>query len=230
MSKLVKYSPQQLTAIEVFAMNPTSTPQQIAAACGVTKRTVNSWFANANFVEAVYERYMEMSGVHLPEVIQSMIEEAKAGNVQAGRLVLEHFGKLENKLKIEVESNFERFMRLDNIGEAEFEISNEEVQAFDKVSKVIGSSNPLPDRNPINDHPKKRTEDENKRIVKATKTAIRKSKEKDYQKRAYETRKRAKDVGLALLGNGRHSKGVRENWTKELERLEIKKFGKICKL
>ena len=39
----------------------------------------------------------------------------------------------------------------------------------------------------------------------------------------------AKEVGLALLGNGRHSKGVREKWTKELERLEIKKFGKICK-
>ena len=230
MSKLVKYSPQQLTAIEIFCKNPSVTQSQIAKACGVERRTVSSWFCNQNFVEAVYERYMEMSGIHLPEVVQSMIEEAKAGNVQAGRLVLEHFGKLENKLKIEIESNFERFMRVDDIEEAEFEISDEEIDGFDKVSKVIGSSNPLPDRNPINDHPKKRKDEEDKKIVKATKTAIRKSKEKDYQKRAYETRKRANAVGLVLLGNGRHSKGVREKWTKELEQLEIKKFGKICKL
>ena len=229
MSKIVKYSPQQLTAIELFCTNPTITQIQIADTVGVDKRTVNAWFANQNFVEAVYERYMEMSGIHLPEVIQSMIEEAKAGNVQAGRLVLEHFGKLENKLKIEVESNFERFMRLDDIEEAEFQVSDNEVEAFDKVSEVIGSSNPLPERNPVNDYPKKREREEKKRVVKATKTAIRKSKEKDYQKRAYETRKRAKAVGLALLGNGRHSKGSREKWMKELERLEIKKFGKICK-
>ena len=229
MSKIVKYSPQQLTAIELFCTNPTITQIQIADTVGVDKRTVNAWFANQNFVEAVYERYMEMSGIHLPEVIQSMIEEAKAGNVQAGRLVLEHFGKLENKLKIEVESNFERFMRLDDIEEAEFQVSDNEVEAFDKVSEVIGSSNPLPERNPVNDYPKKREREEKKRVVKATKTAIRKSKEKDYQKRAYETRKRAKAVGLALLGNGRHSKGSREKLMKELERLEIKKFGKICK-
>ena len=230
MSKLVKYTPQQLSAIELFCSNPNITQAQIAGTVGVDRRTVNAWFANPNFVEAVYERYMEISGIHLPEVIQSMIEEAKAGNVQAGRLVLEHFGKLENKLKIEVESNFERFMRLDDIEEAEFQVSDDEVEAFDKVSEVIGSSNPLPERNPVNDYPKKREREEKKRVVKATKTAIRKSKEKDYQKRAYETRKRAKAVGLELLGNGRHSKGVREKWMKELERLEIKKFGRICKL
>ena len=161
MSKIVKYSPQQLTAIELFCTNPTITQIQIADTVGVDKRTVNAWFANPNFVEAVYERYMEMSGIHLPEVIQSMIDEAKAGNVQAGRLVLEHFGKLENKLKIEVESNFERFMRLDDIEEAEFQVSDDEVEAFDKVSEVIGSSNPLPERNPVNDYPKKREREEN---------------------------------------------------------------------
>ena len=136
MSKIVKYSTQQLTAIELFCTNPTITQIQIADTVGVDKRTVNAWFANPNFVEAVYERYMEMSGIQLPEVIQSMIEEAKAGNVQAGRLVLEHFGKLDNKLKIEVESNFERFMRLDDIEEAEFQVSDDEVEAFDKVSEV----------------------------------------------------------------------------------------------
>ena len=109
----------------MFCSNPNITQAQIAGTVGVDRRTVNAWFANPNFVEAVYERYMEISGIHLPEVIQSMIEEAKAGNVQAGRLVLEHFGKLENKLKIEVESNFERFMRLDDVEEADFEISTE---------------------------------------------------------------------------------------------------------
>ena len=33
-------------------------------------------------------------GSRLPTVLNSMVREAEAGNVQAGRLVLEHSGKL----------------------------------------------------------------------------------------------------------------------------------------
>jgi len=66
---------------------------------------------------------------------------------------------------------------------------------------------------------------ENKDIKKAIAVEKRNQRRRELHK----WKKRAKAVGLALLGNGRHSKGSREKWMKELERLEIKKFGKICK-
>ena len=40
-------------------------------------------------------------------------------------------------------------------------------------------------------------------------------------------RKRAEAVDLKLLGSGRQSKGAREKWLEELERLELEKFGRI---
>ena len=40
-------------------------------------------------------------------------------------------------------------------------------------------------------------------------------------------RKNDEEVGLELLGAGRQSKGAREKWLKELERLEFEKFGRI---
>ena len=43
----------------------------------------------------------------------------------------------------------------------------------------------------------------------------------------YQRRKRAKNVGLELLSAGRHGKGAREKWWKELESREIEKYGEV---
>ena len=98
MSDIVKYTPKQLLAIDLISSNPMITTESIAKNIGVTSRTIVNWLQNPHFVDAVYNKYMEVSGIELPKVVQAMIEEAKEGNVQAGRLVLEHYGKLENKL------------------------------------------------------------------------------------------------------------------------------------
>ena len=66
----------------------------VADKIGVSPPTMRSWLADPNFVEDIYIRYMEMAGFELPAVIQATIGEAKRGNVQAARLVLEHFGAL----------------------------------------------------------------------------------------------------------------------------------------
>ena len=58
------------------------------------------------------------------------------------------------------------------------------------------------------------------RLKNATQHAIKKEKEKQYQRDAYQLRKRAQVVGLELLGNGRHTKGTREKWLRELVALE----------
>ena len=218
MSNLVKYTPKQLLAIDLISSNPMVSTDSVAKNIGVTSRTINNWLQNPHFVEAVYNKYMELSGIELPKVVQAMIEEAKEGNVQAGRLVLEHYGKLENKLKIEVEANFDKFLKAEDVDFVE--IDDNDLNALDNMSKAIGTDDQLPNRNPINDKPHLREKEEKSKIQNVTKFEKKKYKEKQYQKEIYKIRKRAKAVGLELLPSGRHPKGVRKKWMEELESLE----------
>ena len=225
MANIRNYKPNKLLAIELLSSNPDMNLQQVASRCDVTDRTINNWLKDPNFVDTVYTRYMEVAGIELPKVIQAIIEEAKMGNVQAGRLILEHFGKLENKVTIQMESNFEKFMKVESAEVVEIE--DEDSQALDSIANHIGTKEPLPARDPSNDNPKSREANEKKNLKKALSSVRSKEKEKEYQKEAYKTRKRAKAVGLKLLPSGRHSKGTRDNWKKELERLEIERFGEV---
>ena len=106
-------------AIEMIANSPGIRYKDIADKLNVSSATIGNWMCSPMVIDKVYKRYMELAGNELPAVVQAVIEEAKLGNVHAARLVLEHFGKLENKLKIQVESNFEKFMKGDNAEEVE---------------------------------------------------------------------------------------------------------------
>lgn len=214
MSNITKFKPKQLLCIEHYCSNPMLTQKDLSKLCDVHERTINAWMSSPDFIDAIYNRYMETSGIELPKVIQAMLREAQEGNVQAGRLILEHYGKLERKLKIEIDSPWDKFMKAEN---SEFiEVEAQDV-AFNEVSD---DSIELPKRNESNNKPRKRKKEEEERLIAKTQHFIKKEKEKSYQHSAYELRKRAKAVGLDLLPAGRHSKGVRKEWLLELERLE----------
>ena len=222
MPNLERFKPKQVLCIEAYSLNPTLSYQELANICGVAKPTIVSWMKDPNFVNTIYDKYMEVSGVELPQVIQAMIREAKEGNVQAGRLILEHYGKLENKLKIEIDSPFEKFMKAQNTDFVD--VTPQESSKIEDISEELeGVYENLPDRNEINDFPRKRDEEEKGRVVNILKSEKDKLKKRQYQKKAYEMRKRAKNVGLELLPNGRHSKGERQKWLRKLEELEKKK-------
>ena len=126
-------------AIEVLAKNLHMTYEQIANEAGVSKGTISKWMSNPQFIDKVYNRYMELAGTELPSVVQAMIEEAKLGNVHAAKLILEHFGKLEQKLSIKIESNFEKFMSNVDTEEAEwFEVTNDNVEVLDVIEEHLG--------------------------------------------------------------------------------------------
>ena len=223
-----KYEPNKLLAIELLASNPSMNQRAVASKLGINERTVRLWLTDPDFIDEIYKRYMEVSGIELPAVIKAMIEEAKMGNVQAGRLILEHFGKLETRIKVQVESPFEKFMRMDG-EDAEFvEMSEEEQGEMDLVSKVMDMEDiELPERDIANSSPRLREKNEKKTLKESTIKQIKKEKVKKQLNNAYRLRKRANAVGLELLGSGRQSKGAREKWLEELERLEIEKFGSI---
>ena len=228
---IVKKDKSKMLAIEILAMSPGISKTDLAKQLKVSKPTLNKWMADPLFIDTWYKRYMEVAGGELPHVINAMIREAKHGNVQAGRLILEHFGKLDTRVKIQVESPFEKFMKMEDIEDAEFvvdkEITNGAISIAEQASSLIPDIGDLPERDLRNDRPGFREQEEKSSLNMATNTSRKKLVEKVVQKQMYERRKRAKSVGLKLLPAGRSSKGERDEWWQKLEKREIEKFGKI---
>ena len=124
MANIQKLS-ERKKAAEMMALDPDMTVKQIAAKLEVHQQTVIKWRSDPNFVDMVYQMYMVEFGAEIPSVLSSMIREAKAGNVQAGRLVLEHSGKLVKNINVTIDSPFEKFLKAE---EAEFEYQDAEIQ------------------------------------------------------------------------------------------------------
>ena len=222
---------ERLIAVEMLAMSPGITQKELAESLKVTAPTVRGWLNDPMFIDALYKRYMEVAGKNLPLVINAMIREAQHGNVQAGRLILEHFGKLDSRIKIQVESPFEKFIKMENVEDAEFvidkEITNGAISIAEQASSLVPDDDNLPARDFRNDNPGFRNKEEKSMLKYATQKAKNKISERAIQRKMYERRRRAKAVDLELLSAGRSSKGERDEWWKELEKLEVKKFGKV---
>ena len=224
--------------IETYCKSPTITMKDLASKVGVTYQTLSNWMHDSTFIDQIYKRYMEVAGIELPNVIGAMIREAKSGNVQAGRLVLEHFGKLENKIKIQVESPFEKFVKAKEVQaeEAEYVEEDEEVNSntegenADFLNKLYieneSTISSLPKRDVESQTARKNREKE--QIKYQTQKEVKKARYSSNSQTRYQIRKRAKAVGLEMMTtSGRPLKSEREEWLRELERLEIAKFGEI---
>jgi len=204
------FSPKQRIAIEFIALNPGSTRKEVASHVGVTDITIYDWQKNPHFVDAVYETYMTKFGFQLPSVLEAMIREALAGNVQAGRLVLEHSGKLVKNVHVQVDSPFEKFLKAEVGGEYE---DAEIIEAEYELDK-------LPERNSVNDTPHKRVRTEKKKLKRVISKERKKAKELKARRERYALRVRAEKVGMKPLPPGRLSKGKRSVWINKLNKLE----------
>tara|TARA_Y100001963_G_scaffold151034_1_gene233182 strand:- start:25 stop:681 length:657 start_codon:yes stop_codon:yes gene_type:complete len=210
MSNIIK-NPAQHMAIELYAMQPSITAEEVAARCNVTVKTVQNWRNNINFVEAVYDRYMVEFGSQLPDVLRAMVREAQAGNVQAGRLVLEHSGKLVKNVNVTIDSPFEKFLKkIDDIEDAEI---IEDVEVTELVQE-LPNYNDLPPRNEENQE--NRVKKEKKSINRSIKDEIKRKEYNKKQKEWYNWRKRAKKVGIEPLKSKRPTPGQRKEWQNKI--------------
>ena len=110
----MKFTTQQLACIHLLADNPGMTNIEISKRIGVSDRSIYIWKKNQDFSEEVYKRFRKSVGAELPSILQALVKEAKAGNVQAAKLILEHSGKLTKKSTIKIDSPFEKFLRLES--------------------------------------------------------------------------------------------------------------------
>ena len=207
MTKLQKYDQIKKVAVEHFATNPGLTVKELAIELGVTERTIVKWRTDPNFMDAIYDRYMVLFGGELPAVLNAMIREAKSGNVQAGRLVLEHSGKLVKNINVTVDSPFEKYLKAVDIDDAE---DAEIIEAMEDIPVI----ETLPERD--TEPPVKR----NKREKKQIDDAIKKEQYSQKRKEWYKWQKRAKAAGVAPLSARRPTKGQRTAWVDEIIKRE----------
>ena len=216
MDSIENWKPQQILLLEYLIENPSATRAEMAEVSDVSIGTIANWLKEPIFVEAFYDKYMIAFGSKLPAVLNSMVREALEGNVQAGRLVLEHSGKLVKNVHIKHESPFEKFIAsesIKDITDAEFdEAIMEEIVKEDFKDDFTE----LPERNEENNSPHKRALGETKRIKKVREH----EKSKKRQRDNYELRQRAEKVGLKPMTGGRPTKYDRKRWLKEREKRE----------
>lgn len=216
MSNLELKKANQEAAIDLLIHNPELTKKQLAEHLKLAPQTIHNWFADDRFVEMYYKKYMISFNAKLPMVLNSMIREAVEGNVQAGRLVLEHSGKLVRNINVTVDSPFEKFLKAEQIDADEIIDAESE-----EVTEILDT---LPERNPVNDKPKKRDIKEKKAVeqIKKGKKPYRQKRREDRASR-YALLQRAKKVGLDPLPSRRPTNSERRKWLEKLAELESKK-------
>ena len=211
----VKSKPAKVLAVEIFALQPAITIEEVAKKTGVSKSLVQSWRSDPNFLDACYDRYMIEFGSQLPSVLNAMVREAQAGNVQAGRLVLEHSGKLVKNINITVDSPFEKFLK--SVPDAEIVADAEIVEAAESVQADFSE---LPPRNKENQDIRVRSENLlNRQVIKKEDRRMRYN---EKQKEWYKLRTRAKKVGIEPLKGRRPTPAQRQDWIKLIEEAELR--------
>ncbi len=212
MSDLLK-RPDVQRAVELYALQPDITAAEVANELNVSTTLIYIWRKNPNFVDAIYERYMVEFGGELPAVLQAMVREAKAGNVQAGRLVLEHSGKLVKNVNITVDSPFEKFLKAEKT-----EIEYQDAEIEDIVDSIPDTDEELPERNKESQN--RRTRIEKKKLKKAIKTEKQKKVYSEKRKEWNKWLSRAKKAGVDPLPARRPTPAQKKEWREEIIRRE----------
>ena len=194
----VKWSPSKSRALEFMTVYPSAKMEEVAEEAGVNKQTIYLWLRDPEFVEVFYQKYMVSFGSKLPSILNAMIREAEAGNVQAGRLILEHSGKLIKRVEINNHiSPFEKFLNKEVPSDFKEETEETEEAEF----TVLPQRPVIPEKK---DKPKSKSQElkelyDKKRYLKK-------------RREAQQWRKRATKLGVDLLQRGRKTESQMRNW------------------
>ena len=190
-----KLKPSMAIAIDMLVNDPETKMKDVAEESGVAVSTLRRWLKDPEFVEVFYQKYMVTFGAKLPNILNSMIREAEAGNVQAGRLVLEHSGKLIKRVEVaNHKSPFEKFLTTQDAEVMDVDYEDVEV---------------LPQRPVVPDKPKTKRE-----ITQEQRTLDKKNKKR---RNARDWRKRAEKVGIEKPKQGRQTPAQRKAWQEKVE-------------
>jgi len=202
-------------AIEVYACKPDIRHQDAAAMLKVSENTLYKLRRDPNFWEQVYNYYMVTFEGDVVGILRAMVREGLAGNVQAGRLVLEHSGKLQKNINITIQSPFEKWM-----DKAKGGVEIEDAEIIEDLKAIEDDFSDLPPRSADKGTWKAR----NDHIAVRNATTKEESRVRRNEARKIMRRwlKRANAVGVEPLPARRPTPGQRKAWEKKIIAAEKK--------
>ena len=196
-------------AVEIYAGKPDIHHQDVAKMLGVSEDTLYKLRRDPNFWTKVYDYYMVTFEGDVTAVLMAMVREAKAGNVQAGRLVLEHSGKLQKNINVTISSPFEKWLdkggKIENVKDAEI---------VEELEGIPVDFSDLPERSTEKGTWKARKD--HAALKKATTREERRIRRNQARKIMRSWQKRAKLAGVNPLPARRPTPGQRKAWEKEI--------------
>ena len=193
-------------AVEIYATHPNVHHKDVANELGINPKTLKKLRGDANFWHKVYDYFMISYEGEIIDVVRAMLREAKAGNTSAGRLVMEHSGKLQQHLNIRISSPYESWLASQG-------------KQLEPSKELLGTK--VPRINAIQDaeivEPPADVKDN---IDVMDRELIKKKKWMDRRRELYSWGKRAEAVGIAPLPPKRPTRGQRLTWEESIVRAE----------
>ena len=193
-------------AVEIYATQPNVHHKDVANELGINPKTLKKLRGDANFWKQVYDYFMVSYEGEIIDVVRAMLREAKAGNTSAGRLVMEHSGKLKQHLNIRITSPYEQWMSSQG---KQLEPSKELLTLRNGVSPSIQNAEII-----------EPSEDVKADIDVMDKKLIKKKKWLERRRELHSWFKRAEAVGIAPLPARRPTKGQRLAWEESIIQAE----------
>ena len=181
-------------AVDIYATTPNVQHNFVADELGISYKTLLKLRKDADFWKKVWDTYLVTYEADVLDVCRAMVREALAGNTSAGRLVLEHSGKLQKNIHITISSPFEQY--LESQERKQLEPSKEIIEAELLPVEIQQEFNHI------------------------DKELIKKKKWLERRKELHSWYKRAEAVGIAPLPAKRPTKGQRIDWEMSVIRAE----------
>ena len=183
-------------AVDIYATTPNVQHKDVADELGINYKTLLKLRKDADFWKKVWDTYLVTYEADVLDVCRSMVREALAGNTSAGRLVLEHSGKLQKNINITISSPFERWLANEDRKQLE---PSKEINCID--AEIV-------------------PEQIQQEFNHIDKQLIKKKKWLERRKELHSWYKRAEAVGIAPLPAKRPTKGQRMDWEMSVIRAE----------
>ena len=181
-------------AVDIYATTPNVQHNFVADELGISYKTLLKLRKDADFWKKVWDTYLVTYEADVLDVCRAMVREALAGNTSAGRLVLEHSGKLQKNINITISSPFEKY--LESQERKQLEPSKEIIEAEVVPVEIQQEFNHI-DRE-----------------------LIKKKAYLDKRRELYSWSRRAEAVGIAPLPPRRPTRGQRLEWEMSIIRAE----------
>ena len=211
-TKELQLKPVESKAIEIYASNPEITHREAAEILGITEKTLRKIRRNPEYQENLYNYYMVTFNEGILKTLNALLRESWAGNTNAGKIVLEHSGKLQNNDGKQL-SPFEKWAMM----QIEKHEKGKEVIIDAQDAEIVEDIPNFPELPPrtADNSPLKTKEELNKlqNIPQKAKSIKNRNKVRREQ---YKWVKRAEAVGVKKLSAKRPTPGQKKKWQEKI--------------